>query len=70
MKHHKAKRRAVYAADLHPRIISEALDALREARRYLRGVGSKNAADYVARAIKSAEGALRHAEHCRARGVI
>ena len=41
-----------------------ALASLRAARRRLRAAGSDRAADYVARAIKSAEGALRHAQLC------
>lgn len=57
----KAKRRAsVYLHD-RPRVIQMAIGELAEARDMLRGCGSKNAADYVARAMKSAEGALRHA---------
>ena len=45
--------------------ICHALDCLRDARDMLRDVRAKNAADYVARAIKSVEGARRHAERIR-----
>ena len=48
------------------RRIRRAIDDLRMARTELRGVGAKKAADYVARAIKSAEGAERHAALCYA----
>lgn len=39
-----------------------AITHLRHARRELRAVGASQAADYVSRAIKSAEGAARHAQ--------
>ncbi len=57
----KAKRRC--GAEPHEQwiLIRRAIDQLKAARDDLRGAGSKNAADYVARALKSAEGALRHA---------
>lgn len=42
--------------------ISMALRQLREARDKLRISGAAQAADYAGRAIKSAEGAMRHAE--------
>lgn len=41
--------------------IDLSLTHLRQARERLRAAGAKNAADYVARAIKSTEGAKRHA---------
>jgi hypothetical protein len=43
--------------------IAQAIGSMRVARVMLRSAGANNAADYVARAIKSAEGALRHARH-------
>lgn len=42
--------------------IAQAIAMLREARKLLRGAGAKRAADYVARSIKSSDGARRHAE--------
>lgn len=39
-----------------------AITKLRHARRVLREVGASQAADYIGRAIKSAEGAARHAQ--------
>lgn len=62
MKHHKAKRRAREPAHRAPVRIGHALQMLRQARGILRDCGSKPAADYVQRALKSAEGAKRHAE--------
>jgi hypothetical protein len=41
--------------------IDGAVEALRSARRLLRKAGATNAADYVCRALKSADGASRHA---------
>lgn len=58
----KAKRRVSMPHYLIAPAIRNALDHLRDARSKLRAAGSKNAADYVARAMKSAEGALRHAD--------
>lgn len=58
----KAKRRAVIPAKDRPEEIENAIHYLRKARHLLRLCGSKNAADYVQRAIKSAEGAKNHAE--------
>ncbi len=59
----KAKRRAITTEPAeHPGIIADAIRHLRSARALLRQVGSKAAADYVARTLKSAEGAKRHAE--------
>lgn len=43
--------------------IGRAIARLREARDYLRGARAPRAAAYVARALKSAEGAERHADH-------
>lgn len=42
-------------------LIQVAIVDLKQARDILRDVGCKYAADYVARALKSAEGAERHA---------
>jgi hypothetical protein len=42
--------------------ISTAVESLRFARDRLRLAGANNAASYVARALKSAQGAFRHAE--------
>lgn len=58
----KAKRKAAYPLSMQPREIKRAIADLQMARQRLRRCGSKNAADYVARALKSAEGALRHAQ--------
>lgn len=41
--------------------VQAAIKHLRDARRLLRQSGARRAADYVGRAIKSAEGAERHA---------
>jgi hypothetical protein len=49
------------SAPTRPGIITKAIGHLRSARDMLRTCGSQRAADYVARAIKSAEGAHRHA---------
>lgn len=49
-----------------PKIV-EALDLLRDARVLLRQANADNAADYVARALKSADGARRHAHGRRDR---
>lgn len=46
-------------------MIGEVLKALRGCRSNLRLAGAPKAADYVARAIKSAEGAHRHAQRRR-----
>ena len=54
--------RKVAQADVD--LISMAIARLHIARAFLRSAGAKNAADYVARALKSAEGAQRHAERC------
>lgn len=47
--------------------IVRALHSLREARTTLRLAGADKAAEAVNRAIKSADGALRHAEHMERR---
>lgn len=47
--------------------IGGALRHLKEARDHLRLAGADKAADYVARAIKSAEGAARHARNLEIR---
>ena len=44
--------------------IQKQLVSLRRVRAELRRVGARNAAQYVARAIKSVEGAERHALRC------
>lgn len=44
-------------------LISRAIHQLKEARDDLRLAGADKAADYVARALKSAEGAARHARN-------
>lgn len=62
MKHHKAKRRARVIGQAAVLKCIGAVAQLRIARDWLRAAGAKNAADYVARALKSAEGAKRHAE--------
>lgn len=59
----KAKRTAVVPAWHQPEMIARAIADLKTARNTLRDCGCSNAADYVARALKSAEGALRHARH-------
>lgn len=43
-----------------------AIELLRNARNRLREAGASEAAKYVGRAIKSAEGALNHAKRCQA----
>lgn len=48
-------------------LIRAALHHLREARNLFREVGAKKAAAYVRRALKSGEGAERHAERARFR---
>jgi hypothetical protein len=64
----KAKRRARIVASFRPVVIRDALGDLKKARDKLRSCGCKNAADYVARALKSAEGAANHAERMAANG--
>jgi hypothetical protein len=61
--------------DADRRAIGVALNYLRDARAALRRAGAKNAAAYVSRALKSAEGAQRHAErdtftHCDTCGAV
>lgn len=48
--------------DNRPAIIADAIEHLKSARDLLTDCGAPAAADYVRRALKSAEGALRHAE--------
>jgi len=62
MRVQKARQRSKVGVDMAPTIIEIALRHLRSARTSLREAGAKNAADCVARALKSAEGAKRHAE--------
>jgi len=57
--------RTVTLADVDT--IQKAVEALKFARNRLRSVGARKSADYVGRALKSAEGALRHAEGVTAR---
>lgn len=47
--------------------IAAATRLMREARTHLRAAGAKNAADYVQRALKSVEGAERHARNLEIR---
>lgn len=63
----KPKRRALGTADEeHARRqrIAASLRTLRNARSELRRLGAHQAADHLARAIKSVDGALRHADRC------
>lgn len=46
-------------------LIREAIEDLRKARNRLRSAGAPKAADYVARAMKSAEGAQRYCRNKR-----
>jgi len=46
--------------------IEQAVRLLREARTTLRIAGAKKSAGYVQRALKSAQGALHHADRCLA----
>ena len=57
----KAKRRCKIGPASQACVIRAARGKLAEARDYLRLARAKRAADYVARAMKSAEGAERHA---------
>jgi hypothetical protein len=57
----KAKLYAPIPMALQPRDIGTAINYLKTARDLLRDCGCKNAADKVRRALKSAEGAERHA---------
>ncbi len=61
------KMRAYRPGD-HGRIL-EARAALARARQLLRAAGAPRAEQAVARAMKSAEGALRHADHRRVRAM-
>lgn len=58
----KAKRRAEIAPAEQPKMIADAITNLTYARDYLRMCGCKRAADYAARALKSAQGAKNHAD--------
>ena len=53
--------------DINISLVRDAIEDLRKARNRLRYAGADKAADYVARAMKSAEGALRHAQGKRTR---
>jgi hypothetical protein len=64
----KTKRRATIAPEYQPAAITQARLALMAARDHLRAAGCKRAADYAARALKSAEGAERHAIGMLSRG--
>lgn len=57
------KLRHIRAADIYQ--IKIAIQRLQEARGLLRLARATKAATYTARAIKSTQGALRHAERCR-----
>jgi hypothetical protein len=61
MKPHKARRRSRLSDNDAIAAIDYAICRLHSARHMLRIAGSKPAADYVSRAIKSAEGAFNHA---------
>jgi hypothetical protein len=61
----KAKRRAKTPITHQPAVIQDAIRSMKYARGRLRACGCKAAADYVARAMKSAEGAHRHASRMR-----
>jgi len=58
-----AKRRAVIQPEAQPAAIALSIRHLKNARGILRKCGCKNAADAVARALKSAAGAERHARN-------
>lgn len=47
--------------DIRPELVAKAIATLKSARDLLAIAGAGNAADYVRRALKSAEGAKRHA---------
>ena len=64
----RQRRRPVSGSDV--RKIVSAIDYLKIARDMLRDAGAHHAATYVARAIKSADGAARHAEGVLARQEI
>lgn len=52
---------ALAAAALRLGVCTRAADVIRQQRRALREVGATQAADYLGRALKSIEGAERHA---------
>lgn len=56
----RKRKRTVTTTDVED--IRGALDHLRLAKEHLRSAGAWHAVDYTKRAIKSAEGARRHAE--------
>lgn len=58
----KAKQRNRPIEELDPVRCMEAIELMRRARSKLRAAQAGNAANYVARAIKSAEGARNHAQ--------
>lgn len=59
----RTRRALTFTTPTHAkRLTYQALRSLKEARDCLRAAGAARAADYVARALKSAEGAYRHAE--------
>lgn len=57
----------VVTIDRRPEVIGAAIEKLKQARALLVICGAGSAADYVRRALKSAEGAERHAEGRRHR---
>lgn len=62
------KRRAARAISAREvELIRVAIGSLKKARRDLRNAGAKQAADYVAACIKSAQGAERHAHRVMSR---
>jgi hypothetical protein len=63
----KAKQRKRPVEVLDVAYIRHAVCNLKYVRKQLRDGGAGNAANYVARALKSAEGALRHAQAMLAR---
>jgi hypothetical protein len=58
----KAKQRNRPVDDGDLTLLRAGINALSNARQCFRAAGSGNAANYVARALKSAHGALRNAE--------
>jgi hypothetical protein len=67
MRQTQAKQRASAHVLGQPEHIGDALKLLAHARDILRSCGCKHAADYVAGAMKSTQGARNHAEHMRRR---
>lgn len=64
----KARKRTRPATETDEMRIESALSCLQRARLFLRDAEANNAANYVARALKSAQGALRHVRGRLARG--